>query len=70
MTKFGGTETGGPPQTGPKKFQLFNHTCETHEIFRFGKYEEKIKFDKIWVYQNGGTPQTGSPKFQLFNHSC
>ena len=23
--KFGGTEMGGPPQTGPKKFKLFNH---------------------------------------------
>ena len=23
-----------------------------HEIFRIGKYEEKIKFDKIWGYQN------------------
>ena len=26
------------------------------------KYEEKIKFDKVSVYQNGGTPQTGPPK--------
>ena len=22
------------------------------EIFRIGKYEEKIKLDKIWGYQN------------------
>ena len=34
------------------------------------KYEENIKFDKIWAYQNGDTLQMGSPKFQLFNHLC
>ena len=54
---------------GPPKIKLSNHTCYTHEIFRVGKYEVKIKFDKIWAYQNGGTPQTGPPKFKLFNHS-
>ena len=26
------------------------------EIFTIGKYDEKIKFDKIWGYQNEGIP--------------
>ena len=29
----------------------------------------KIKFDKIWRYQNRGPPQMVSPKFKLFDHS-
>ena len=51
---------------GPKKFKLFNHLCQTHEIFRVGKYYKNIKFDEIWGYQNGGSPQTGPPKFCTF----
>ena len=47
---------GGTPQTGPPKFQLFNPSCYTHEIFRTCKYQEKIKFDEIWGYQNEGIP--------------
>ena len=50
---------------GLPKIKLSNHTCLTHEMFRVGKYEEKIKFDKIWAYQNGGTVQTGSPNSNL-----
>ena len=34
------------------KFKLFNHSRQTHKIFRIGKYEKKIKFDKIRGYQN------------------
>ena len=30
-------------------------------MVRVGKYEEKIKFDKVWVYQNGDTLKQGSP---------
>ena len=35
---------GGFPQTGPKKFKHFNHSCQTHEIFRVGKYTKRSKF--------------------------
>ena len=37
---------------GPPNFKLINLTRYTHEIFRIGKYEEKITFDKIWGYHN------------------
>ena len=50
-------------ETGPPKLKLFNRSLLTHEIFRVGKYNKKIKFDKIWGYQNGGSPKTGPPKF-------
>ena len=30
----------------------FNHLRWTDDIFRIGKYEEKIKFNKNWWYQN------------------
>ena len=53
---------GGALQTEPKKFKLFNHLCQTHEIFRIGKYYKKIKFDKAWGYQNGGSPSNGAAK--------
>ena len=59
----------GPPQTGQKKFKLFNHLCQTHEIFRIGKYYKKIKFDKIWWHQNGGFPlKWGRQNFELLHH--
>ena len=58
---------GGVPQTGPKKFKLFNHLCKTHENLRIGKYYKKIKFDKVWEYQNEGFPLLrGPPKFWFF----
>ena len=38
----------GYPSKGGPKFQLFNHSCYIHEIFRICRYQEKIKFDKIW----------------------
>ena len=50
---------GGLPQTGPKKFKLFNHLRQTHEIFRVGIYKETIKFNKIWEYHNGGPLEWG-----------
>ena len=43
---------GRASQTGSKKFELFNHLCQTHEIFRICKYEEKMKYDEIWGCQN------------------
>ena len=42
----------------------FNHLCWTDEIFRIGKNEEKIKFDKIWEYQNKGIPSNKDAKIQ------
>ena len=36
-----------------------------HEIFRIGKYKEKIKIDKIRGYQKGG-PSVGPFKTQTF----
>ena len=45
---------GGPPKTGPPKFKLFNHSRLTNEIFRVGKYEEKIKYEKIFGYSSNG----------------
>ena len=55
---------GGPLETGLTKFKLFNHSRETHEIFRVIKYKKKIKFDKIWGYQNGVYSQTGLQNFE------
>ena len=40
----------GPPKQGPPKFKLFNLLSWTREIFRVEKYEEKIKFSKVWRY--------------------
>ena len=51
---------------GPPKIKLSNHTSKTNETFRVGKYEEKIKFDKIWVYQNGGYPSNVAAKISAF----
>ena len=44
----------------------FNHLPWTDEIFRKGKYEEKIKFDKIWEYRNGESPSNEDAKIQIF----
>ena len=60
---------GGSPQTRPKKIKLFNHLCQTHEIFRVDKYYKKIKFYKIWEYQSGGSPlKRGRQNFELLHH--
>ena len=45
------------PQTVPPNFKRINNSKlfnQTHERFQVSIYKEKIKFDKIWVYQNGG----------------
>ena len=40
-----------------------------HKVFRVGKYEENINFDKIEGYQNGGFPlKWGHQNFELLNH--
>ena len=54
---------------GPKKFKLFNHLRQTHEIFIVGKYYKKIKFDKIFGCQSGGLLlKWGRQNFELLNH--
>ena len=37
MTKVEGSKVRGSPQTGPRKFKLFNLSRKTHEVFRIGK---------------------------------
>ena len=54
---------GALPKRGPPKLELFYLLSRTHKIFKVTKHKEKIKFDKIWGYQNGGPPQTRPPEF-------
>ena len=44
----------------------FNHLHYTDEIFRIGKYEEKIKCDKFWGYHNEGYLSNENAKIQTF----
>ena len=60
----------GTPQMGPPKFQLFNRLCLAYEIFRICKYEEKIKFDEIWGYQNEGILFKQGRQNSKFNPFC
>ena len=46
----------------------FLTTHAKHEIFRIGKYEKKIKFDKIWRYLNEGIPLKQRRQNSKFNH--
>ena len=70
------TKTGVPrwriflPQTSSPKPKLFNLLSFTHENFRVGKYEEKIKDGKIWDIKMKGSPLNaqGQQKFELLNH--
>ena len=56
-----------PPQKGPPKFKNFNHSRKTHEIFRIEKNKSKIKYNKIWGYQNReGSPLNETTKIQPF----
>ena len=57
---------GFPPQMNPPKFKLFTFYARCMKIFRVNKYKEKIKFDKIWGYQNGGSPSNGAKKTSNF----
>ena len=64
-----GKKMGGTPQTRRKEFKLSNHLCQTHEIFRVGKYYKKNKINEIWGYQSWGFPlKWGRQKFELLNH--
>ena len=62
LTKIGRATMGIFPQTHPPKFELFTLLSEMHKIFKVNKYKGKIKFDKIWGYQNGGSPSNGAEK--------
>ena len=58
----------GTPQKGGPKFQLFNHSCYIHEIFRICKYQEKIKFDKIWDTKMMESSSNKDALNSKFNH--
>ena len=52
---------------GLPKFKLFHYSRWTDEIFRIVKYE-KIKFGKIWGYQNKGIPlKQGRQNSKFYN---
>ena len=42
----------GSPQSVPPKFKICYYSRYTDENFRIDKYKLKIKYDKIWGYQN------------------
>ena len=46
---------------GPQNSK-FNHLRCTDEIFRIGKNEEKIKFEKIWEYKMKGSSSHNDAK--------
>ena len=56
----------GSPSKGASKIQTFHHSSHTNENFRVGKYEDKIKYHKIWWYQNEEAPSNGAAKIQTF----
>ena len=60
---------GGFPQTGSPKFKLFTLLRQIHEIFRISKNKEKIKFVKVWGYQNEGIPLKRGRQNSKLNHS-
>ena len=65
MTKFGGAKME-IPSNEDTKFKISNCLSYTHEIFRIGKYEGKIKFDKNFGYHNGGFSLNGATKLKNF----
>ena len=60
---------GVSPQTGPPKFKIFNLLSYANEIFKLSKHKEKIKFDRIWGYQNGDPPNEPAKIQNIFNHT-
>ena len=59
LTKSGGAKTKEFFKQGCQNSK-FNHLLWTDEIFRID--EIKIRFDKIWVYQNEGIPSNKDTK--------
>ena len=51
--KVGGYQNEENPLKQGRQNSNFNHLRWTHEIFRIGKYEGKLKFDRIWKFYNG-----------------
>ena len=62
MTEFGGTKIG-VPLLGLSKSKLFNHSSQTHEAFRTGKFKGKIKYDQFQVPQLRSPSKMGPSKF-------
>ena len=54
---------GFPPK---RALQNFNFLRQILEIYTVSKPKEKIKFDKVWKYQNEGSPSNGPNKIQTF----
>ena len=54
-----------PPQTALSKLIVFIHLSLTHVIFRIGKYNKNLLYDKIWGNQNG-VPSNRSSKIKTF----
>ena len=66
LTKFRGTKLGVPLKQGRQNSSFLMTHAGHIKIFRVGKYEKKIKFDKILRYENRGSDQTRPSKIQLF----
>ena len=62
----GSDQNEGIPLKQGRQDSNFNHLRWTDENFRIGKYEEKIKFDKIWGYRNAVSPSNEHAKIQTF----
>ena len=45
---------GGTLKWGYQKSNFLTTHAGHMKFYRVGKYEEKIKFDRIWAYQNSG----------------
>ena len=62
----GSDQNEGIPLKQGRQDSNFNHLRWTDENFRIGKYEGKIKFDKIWGYRNAVSPSNEHAKIQTF----
>ena len=47
LRNFGVPHSKGPPQTALPKLIVFFHLSSMHVIFRIGKYNRKLYYDKI-----------------------
>ena len=57
---------GGCPKRGLSKFKCFKLLSWTHETFKKTKHKGKIKFDRVWEFQNGVSPFNRAAKIQIF----
>ena len=58
----------GPLKRG-RQTSNFLTTHARLKILRMDKYKLKMKYDKIWGYQNEVSPLNGATKIQTFNNS-